>query len=284
MQHDKCIALIGGDKRQNYIGEYFSDQGYEIYSYSNSAGFNVCCSLGEILSKCNIIILPIPAVKNINFVNTCSDTPVLLDDIIKRLNDHHIIFGGCLPQKLTEYLEHNNIMYHDFMADESVATLNSIATAEGAIMEAVRESPINIQDSNCLVTGYGKCAKTLSHKLSCFGANVTVAARKHSARCEARAAGLNAIGINDIQQYASKFSIIFNTVPALIITEDIISKLDSECIIIDIASYPGGTDFNYARKCRIKALLKLSIPGHISPKTSGYILSNSIEYYLKERL
>lgn len=285
MKRNSNIALIGGDKRQFYIGQYFNQKGYDIYTFSNNAGFKVCCTLEAILWKCNIIILPIPIIRDSQFINTCLDTTILLSELLNLLDkERHILFGGCFSEELKSKLNALQIPFYDFMSDEGVAWQNCIATAEGAIMEAINESPENIQGSNCLVTGFGKCSMILSQKLSALGANVTIAARRHDSRSQARALGYNAIDIKNIAISEIPFLFVFNTVPAMIIDEKVIDSLVPDCTIIDIASYPGGTNFSYASNKRIKALLKLSIPGRISPKASGKILSNCIEHHLKERL
>lgn len=211
------------------------------------------------------------------------DIPILINDVYERLTPKQIVFGGCFPLSSKKYFEDNNIEYFDFMADESVACLNAVATAEGAIMEAIKESVVNIHDSSCLITGYGRCGKAIATRLKGLNAKITVAARKHEARCLARSNGYKAISLRELSSCSHEYDYVFNTIPTMVISPNVISRLKKHCIIIDIASYPGGTDFEFARKCGIKALLKLSIPGRISPKTSGLIICNSIEHYLNER-
>ena len=60
------------------------------------------------------------------------------------------------------------------MKMDDVAIYNAIATAEGAIMEAIKMQPINLHKSRCLVLGYGRCAKVLAAKLKGMDAQVTV--------------------------------------------------------------------------------------------------------------
>ncbi len=279
----KNLALIGGDRRQKYIGNYFSKNDYNVCSYANSAGFKVCCTLEEILFKCRIVILPIPVTKNGSFLNTCGDTNVPVKELYDNLNCLHIVFGGCFPKSMISFFEENNIVYHDFMADKSVSVLNSIATAEGALMEAIKESTINIHKSNCLVTGYGKCGEAIADRLKGLNANVTVAARRLEVHARIKSKGYTALSFHELPDYANNFDYIFNTVAAPVINPDIIDNLSNDCVIIDIASYPGGTDFDYARSKNIKALLKLSLPGRISPKTSGLVLSECIKNFVNER-
>lgn len=280
----KGISLIGGDKRQYYIGNYFHDKGYQVYSFSNSAGFNICCSLDEVINKSNVIVLPIPVTSKPGFINTCSDIPLLCESLMEKLTPNHIIFGGCFPENMITFFNLNNITYFDFMKDAKISYLNSIATAEGAIMEAIKESNTNIHNAKILITGFGKCAKSLSARLKALNGYITIAARNENDLSHASIYGYETINISEISSNASQYDYIFNTVPALVIKKDTISKLKRDCVIIDIASYPGGVDFNEARYHNIKALLKLSIPGRVSPASSGYILSDCIENNLKKLL
>lgn len=281
----KNVALIGGDRRQYYIGKNLHDKGFDIYSLAGGSGFNVCCSLEEILRKCDILVLPIPAIKDSQFINTCTDSTLLVKDLLSLLNSsQHILFGGCLNDSFKLELSKSNIPFYDFMSDECVSWYNSVATAEGAIMEAIKESPSNISSSHCLVTGFGKCGIAIATRLRAFNANVTIAARRDEVKAMAKSLDFNTIDINSIYKTGEKYDFIFNTVPALVIDERVIDSLQNEVLIIDIASYPGGTNFSYARSHQIKALLKLSIPGRISPKSSGFILSDFILKRILERL
>jgi dipicolinate synthase subunit A len=47
-------------------------------------------------------------------------------------------------------------------------------------------------------------------------------------------------------------------------------------VIIDIASIPGGTDFRFAEKRGLKALLAPSLPGIVAPKTAGQIIAKTV--------
>src|SRR3546814_7309297 len=56
-----------------------------------------------------------------------------------------------------------------------------------------------------------------------------------------------------------------STIPLLIVSASVISKMPAHTLIIDLASKPGGTDFRYAEKRGIKALLA---PGRSEEHTS----------------
>ena len=58
--------------------------------------------------------------------------------------------------------------------------------------------------------------------------------------------------------------------------------MPTHTLIIDLASKPGGTDFRYAEKRGIKALLAPSLPGIVAPKTAGNILANVLSQLLQD--
>ena len=71
-------------------------------------------------------------------------------------------------------------------------------------------------------------------------------------------------------------------IPAKILTRDYISLLHQDCTIIDIASAPGGTDFEVCKEFHIHALLCLGLPGRYSPKSSALILMEEINRIRKQ--
>ena len=79
-----------------------------------------------------------------------------------------------------------------------------------------------------------------------------------------------------IKEDASFFDIVFNTVPVLILNKDVLKKFKRSCLIIDLASNPGGTDFDYAKKLNLKTIWALGLPGKYSPRTSGEITADII--------
>ncbi|MCT9846916.1 hypothetical protein N7563_22945, partial [Leclercia adecarboxylata ATCC 23216 = NBRC 102595] len=56
----------------------------------------------------------------------------------------------------------------------------------------------------------------------------------------------------------------------------------THALIIDLASKPGGTDFRYAEKRGIKAILAPGLPGIVAPKTAGQIVANVLVNLLKD--
>lgn len=133
-------------------------------------------------------------------------------------------------------------------------------TAEGAVEIALRELPVTLHRSTCIVTGYGRIAKTLVRLLLAFGAEVRVVARKHSDLAWVQANGGVPVHISDIDKHLKDAHVLFNTIPAMILGEDKLSKLGRSCLVIDLASKPGGVDFEIAKELELKTIWALSLP------------------------
>ena len=89
----------------------------------------------------------------------------------------------------------------------------AVPTAEGALQVAMEHLPVTLRGAQCLVLGYGRIGKLLSHRLQGLEARVTVAARKYADLAWAEAYGLRALPINRLSGALGGMQVIFNTVP-----------------------------------------------------------------------
>lgn len=148
---------------------------------------------------------------------------------------------------------------------------------------AMRETPVTLFGSTCLIVGYGRIAKVLARLLCAFGAKVRVAARRHSDLAWARIAGCEAVHMPELGDNLRDVDILFNTAPAAILGEEKLARLGRRCLIIDLASKPGGVDFEIAKTLGLKAIWALSLPGKVAPFTAGEIILSTILNILGER-
>ena len=81
---------------------------------------------------------------------------------------------------------------------------------------------------------------------------------------------------------SGKYDIIFNTIPSMILNEERLRLLKREAIIIDLASKPGGVDFEKAKEFGVNARLELGLPGRVAPTTSAeYIYNVALRTYFE---
>lgn len=264
------ILIIGGDTRQKYLYYELLNNGYHVSAY-DVPDIKNCSNLNEALLKNNIFILPIPFSKSGKTIYSPSkDIP--LDFLLSVIKPFSTIYGGCISAEFKNKCQNNNIAIRDFMDDNSFELKNAIATAEGAIAQAIIESPINLHLSNCLVLGYGKCGRAIANRLHALNCNVCVCVRRHEQMTLAFEAGHRYMNITSLAKEIGHYDYIFNTIPALVLTRNVLCNAKSEVTIIDIASNPGGTDFDACSHLGLNAHLCLSIPGKYAPKTSSKII------------
>lgn len=282
-------GIFGGDLRQVYMVMSLLQKGNLVatYNIAQTVTHENCSpmpTLNELFDQCRVLIGPIPMSRDmVSITSKTTPSDFTLAHIAYLLTKDHILFGGVIPAPITELCATKNIPCYDFMKNEKITVLNAIATAEGTIMEAITGSDRNLHGSNCLVLGYGRCAKVLAGKLKGMDARVTIAARSKEALAYAEADGHLTVYLPDIKCILPSYHFIFNTIPSLILDQDCLGLVDPLVTIIDIASAPGGVDFEYALQHKLNAKLCLGLPGKVAPKTSADILVTEINSLLKER-
>lgn len=249
--------------------------GQEKYFENNiNKKIYICEKPEECIENSYKIISAIPLSRdNLTINSPYSDKIIQLDEI-NRLLENKIFIAGGIP---IQFYENKTIKNVDLLKSEKLTILNAIPTVEGTIKIAIEETEKTIHESNILITGYGRIGKILCKTLKALGANVYCASREETDFAWIREERNIPVKYNEIANYAENIDIIINTVPALVIDKKIIENLNCNCLIIDIASNPGGVDKNVAKLYKIKVVTALGIPGKIAPKTSAEYIKEIIE-------
>lgn len=274
MKKKPRFMIIGGDCRFSYIKTILENQGYtakQIYPGEYRA---------DDFSNTDVFILPVPVSRdNININTPLAGETFYFGDFLRLLPENCIVAGGLFKDELLEKLKNKNVTVYDYYKNDSLAWKNAIPTAEGVISILINALPVTINGMKCAVTGYGKCASVLSQKLKALGADVTAVARSDKNLSDAKKDGMNICRLSDFSDICHEFSAIINTVPSRTIDRNILSKIKKDCVIIEIASAPFGIDFDCATEKGINAIKAGSLPGRISPKTAGEIISDTVLSY-----
>ncbi len=278
------ICVVGGDIRQAYLGDMFLKDGkfvtYQALEKCEYAQPDYA-SLETAVSKCDTVILPVPLSKDGQTLNTpLSDMTIPLDSEFADILKNKCVFCAN-SDMLTKSGNYESCRIFDYMKNEDLVVLNAALTAEAALGIAINNSDISILKSKCLVAGFGRIGKFLARELKFLGADVTASARKSSDMAWITACGYTAVETENIAENIGEFDFIFNTIPHMIFNTNVISKISRNAVIIDLASKPGGTDFETCRKMNIKAISALSLPGKTAPKSAAEIIKNTI-YKLSE--
>ena len=277
----KKISVIGGDLRIVKLLHMLSDDGFEINTYALEKIDNInmvkkCKTMEEAIKDTQIVIGPIPVSSDNVYINTpFSDKKVTLDELSLKSKGKKIIAGSIKPE-MYQLNMNNEIETIDILDREELAVLNAISTSEGAIQIAMDETKRTIHDSNILILGFGKTGKILAKMLDGIGANVYCEARENIDLAWIKAYGYYPIHQTQLDKELPKYDIIMNTVPAMMLDEEKLKKVRRDCVIIDLASNPGGVDRNAAKQLGIKMIWALSLPGKVAPVTSAEFIKDTI--------
>lgn len=271
------FAVLGGDLRQSYMAKQLSERGFSVITYGIVSGEKQADSMEEAVVNARALIGPIPFSKDReNLVSMACREDFGIEDVKRCLTKGQSIFAGCIPDDFCGYCEDIGVAVHDFMKMDSVAVKNAVSTAEGAVAEAVFDSPLQIQGSQCLVLGFGRCGSVLAEKLNLWSAEVTVAARNPTQRAQAESFGMNAVSLKDLKQEIPQADFIFSTIPSLVLDRECLELAKKEVLIVDIASAPGGVDYEAAEELGIDARLCLGIPGKYAACSAAAILTETM--------
>lgn len=234
-------------------------------------------SIEDAIKSSKVIIGPLPFTNKSNQLNTPYHTSEInIEDILKLMNKNHIFLGGHIAEEWLELANEYKLTMIDYFAREELQVLNAIPTAEGAIQLAMEEMDTTIHGSNIIILGFGRIGKVLANVLARLGANVTVVARKYEDIAWITSYGYKALFFEHIRSELHKMDVILNTVPAIILNQSKLERLNKNSIIIDLASNPGGVDFKHAEKIGVKAIRALGLPGKVAPLSAANCIRETI--------
>ena len=267
---DRQIIVIVTDKRQEKLVDLLSKDA-KSYVWEEKIEENNICE--------KIYVLPTPTSK---IDNNKAIKEKLKEELINMRQNPWSrvkVFGGAFGTEWKLFFEEYQIPYWDFMSLPEVVEGNGLITAEATVAEVLTQSEYSISGQKILVTGYGCCGEKIAKLFSKLGAQVMVAARRKEVRQRIREDGFLAIDFSEMECFLCEMDTVINTVPAMVITESCIKKMSQNACIVDIASAPGGTDFDAAKKYGITAKLALGLPGIYTTRSSATLLKNAILKY-----
>jgi dipicolinate synthase subunit A len=278
------IAVIGGDARQLEVVRKLTELdaklllvGFEQLDHAFTGAVKE--KMEDInFKELDSVILPVRGTDSDGKVETIfsSEEVVLTEEMIKNTPEHCTFYAGISNDYLDEIFKKVDRKLVLLFERDDVAIYNSIPTVEGAIMMAIQHTDFTIHGSNVAVLGLGRVGMSVARSFQALGAKVKVGARKSEDIARISEMALAPFHLNDLAAEMKNVDICINTIPFPIITAKVIANMPVHTLIIDLASKPGGTDFRYAEKRGIKALLAPSLPGIVAPKTAGQILANAL--------
>ncbi|CAM5788461.1 MULTISPECIES: dipicolinate synthase subunit DpsA [Brevibacillus] len=287
----KHVAFIGGDARQLEVIKRCIqlDASVTLIGFDNLESIFTGATKRpltcDVLKDVDALILPIVGSDDNGYVESifCSKPLQLLDEHVASLQKHCIVYTGMAKTYLKQLLAAQQIELVELLDRDDVAIYNSIPTVEGALMMAIQHTDITIHGSQSIVLGLGRTGMSMARALHSLGARVRVGARRQEHIARIFEMGLTPFHMSELKQQVNNADFIFNTIPKLVLTAEIIAQMPQTAFILDLASKPGGTDFRYAERRGIKALLAPGLPGIVAPKTAGQILAQTLSRLIGEQ-
>ncbi len=286
----KHVAVIGGDARQLEVIRKL----IELDAKISLIGFDqldegfVGASKVQLedvdFTTVDVIVLPVSGTSNEGEVETIfsNEKIVLKAEHLKDTPNKCTVFSGISNQYLKKIVQESDRKLVELFERDDVAIYNSVPTMEGTLMMVIQNTDITIHRSNVVVLGFGRVGMSVARAFHALGADVKVAALESELLARIYEMGFEPIELSKLSNEVQETDVCINTIPARVLTANIISKMPTRALIVDLASKPGGTDFRYAEKRGIKALLAPGLPGIVAPKTAGKIIANVLSKLLLE--
>lgn len=215
--------IVGSDARQQFLYKIINDKNEKVVKY---------------IKEADVVLLPV------------AQTGRYENDILSQLRNKTIVYGYGFSEEFVIKCTEKRICCMDYKNSEKMRRTNSIVTAEGAIAEAIAMSQLMLQESRCLVIGYGNCGKVIADKLKMLRAKVFILEKGRESRGR-----------------MWEVDYIFNTAPELTVTEQMIKQLPEDAVILDIASGGVGVDWQAASRYRIMAKHCPGLPDRYGAKS-----------------
>lgn len=286
------LLIIGGDDRYvevihqlENVGVNIQISGFEKLTTSTNAVYKN--DLSEVdFKSLDAILLPVSGTNDEGKVELApfSDNQLFLTQkLVKKTPDYCTIYTGISSTYLDQLSDRTNRKLVRLFKRDDMAILNSIPTAEGTLEIAMKETETMIHGSRVLVLGFGRVGLTIARLFSVVGAHVGVGTRNSADLARCSEMQLSSVKLEKLHDEIRNYDIIINTIPHQVIDSHILSVVEDSTLIIDLASAPGGVDFETAKKKGIKAIHALGLPGKVAPVSAGKIIADVLIELLKDQ-
>ena len=286
----KEITLLGGDARMAWLAVRLQERGYRVRLAALVPPPELQNSLPKteaadaVLQEAQTVVFAIPTYDKEGYLRTPSvPEKYTWGGCISRLAAGTLVFAGDITPEMQKIAECYQIRTVDLLNRPELAELSAIATAEGAVAIAMKEMSATLFGAECMVVGYGRCGSALARRLGALGAKVIATARRKEQLARIYADGFTPWPTERLLEKLPGCEVVFNTVPAPVLGQAELERLDRGAVVIDLASEPGGIDRTAAESLGVPWIQALGLPGKVAPRTAGEHLQQVICDLLEEK-
>ena len=277
------ISILGGDLRQVYLARMLLEDGKNVATWGLEQGGGINGVPLDQALEGELLLLPMPVCRNGMLHLPLTETELEAERLWARLRYDQLLLGGLTGDLSRRLMTDYGLTLLDYYAREETQVANAVPTAEGALQLAMESTDSTLHNSRCLIIGYGRIGRLLADRLLALGAEVTVSARKYGDLAWIEAWGCHSVQTGALTGQLERFDLIFNTAPALILDGARLRETRKNCVIIDLASAPGGVDLEAAKRLSRQVILAPGLPGKVAPRTAAAAIRDSVYHILEER-
>jgi dipicolinate synthase subunit A len=268
-----CRAwVIGGDARYRYAAQALWNSGLPVKTWGVPGLPNDALYLENALEGANLVLMPMVPFREEKL--TIAGETLEAAFLPKILGKDPVLMAGTFPETLEGWLQSQGVRCESLLEQETYRLKNAALTAEGAVNLAMEALDRSLYGAKALVIGWGRIGKFLAWKLKSLGAETTVAVRRSSQKTELQLLGY---GAEDTGKYGlglGDYDLILNTVPRPVLNLGQGEKTRKDCILIELASLPGG--FPPELRDIRHVVMGQGLPGKYAPRTAGEDLKDAV--------
>ena len=281
------FAVIGGDKRTEHLAAQLLRDGHRLRSFAlERAALPPEISRESCLQSCvygaDVVLLPVPAECGPLLNAPLAEAPLPLEELWAALWPGQLVIGGRFGEESGVRALAGKLALADLLRRPTFVTGNAALTAEAAAGILLSQERA-VQNSRCLILGFGRIGTLLAAKLRGLGASVTVAARRETDRALAQALGYDALDLPALEGRAGEFDSLVNTVPARVLSDAALCCLSPETPLLELASAPGGFDRQLAANIGLHVIAAPGLPGRCKALAAAELMKRELEAIIREQ-
>ncbi|MDQ7828059.1 MAG: dipicolinate synthase subunit DpsA [Armatimonadota bacterium] len=271
----RTVAVLGGDGREVEIARQAARAGAVVRTCGLPVTGDVpgtpASTVAEAVRDADVVIcpVPLPAADGSLFAPHAPDPLVVNTATLRGVRPGAVLITGRASPQMAEAAQALHLRLREYEQEEDLMLLRAPAIAEGAIRVAIEHTEVTLHGHPCMVVGFGRIGPVLAATLRGLGARVTVAARNPAQLARAWAMGCAAVPLEALAERARDMCVIFNTAPARLFTREVLTRLDPQCLLIDLSGPPGAVDLAAAGELGVPVVWARGLGGR-APRTVGY--------------
>jgi dipicolinate synthase subunit A len=273
---DLVIAVVAGDRREQEVARCAAATGATVRAYGfpwpddGIAGVTHEKDAAACLRGADVALFPIPGIApdGALFAPRCPQRIIPDRAMLAAMRRPAHIILGWADANLKAHCDALGITVHEYEWDVDLMLLRGRAIVEGMLKVVIENTDITIHRARICLVGQGTIGSLVTQTLYALGARVHVAARNPVQRAAAYAAGAETHDLHELPQVLADTDVVISSVPAQIVTRDMLAKLPKHALLVDLAAPPGGIDREAAADLGLKFVWARGL-GSRAPVTVG---------------